>query len=101
MSRPGGRGPGGGVVLNPGGDRCTSDLLYDSAWTPLDLEGAPTMSVMDRHEVSFRARGLFGNPLGKSRYIRRTKLHPLPEALHGTSRVLMDIVYDISLLKQI
>ena len=46
-------------------------------------------------------RGLVKNPHDKCRYIRRTELHPLPEAVNGSSRVPMDIINDIGLWKQI
>ena len=58
VTGPGGCGRGGGVDAGLGGGCCTSDLLDDSAWTPLDLEGALTTSAVDRHEVSFRARAV-------------------------------------------
>ena len=36
--------------------RCTSDDRDDSACAPLVLGGGPAASVVDRQEVSFRAR---------------------------------------------
>ena len=53
---PVGRGTGGHVGADPSERHCTSDLLDDSVWTSLDLGGAPATSVVDRQEISFRAR---------------------------------------------